>query len=940
MTINSNKYFIIFALLTGVSIVAFANSYLNMLRLNTLTARANTIHNTYQNLSKEIYKAAIINPKLLSVKNTRDVQIFYTDSLKILEQLALLQSTVNDAANVDLTRQLNIKIKEEISWILSGNVPDSILLNQSTPHLASFYQIDSLLVAGIKHTSNLQVKCLQQLDKNLSRLLLWIIILILLLFLTTVGLFTQQQKRRKKERELIKSEKRFKALIENNHDIATLYDESLRLIYRSPSSTRLTGWTDADMKDIDGITKIHTDDRENMQQIIAASIANPGKAFPYLFRYLHKNGNYIWLEGTATKLVKKDDIYGLVFNSRDVTERVALEQLLKKANTLARIGSWEVDMLKQTVYWSDITREIHETENNYQPDLATGINFYKQGSSRDLITKKVNEAIESGKLWDEELLIVTGKNNERWIRTIGEAEFVNGQCKRLYGSFQDIDQRRKAEERIIESEKKFRSLIENSAEGITLTDAFSNVTYRSPGSYKITGNLPTDQAINLTHPDDLPAIKNTLAEILQSPGIPTPFQGRFLHQSGNYIWLEGTFTNLLDMDGVNAIVTNYRDITKRKELEEQLYKSNVLARIGSWEINMVKATVYLSDIAREIHETEIDFDPGLTAGINFYKAGYSRNTITQKIDDAVEFAKPWDEELQIVTAKNNERWVRSIGEARFVNGICVKLYGSLQDIDVRKKAEQKIKDINVELEEKVLQRTKELQEANSQMEAFSYSISHDLRAPLRAIIGYTSMLEEDYAERLDQEARRITTVIKNNTLKMSNLIDDLLNFSRMGRQQLIKTHVNSSQLVSEIVADMENGNGYHPVEWMIAALPFINADPKTLKQVWINLISNAVKYSGKNPYPKIEIGTFHKDGQVVFFVKDNGVGFDENYKDKLFKVFQRLHSAEEFEGTGVGLAIVEKIVSRHGGKVWAEGILNKGASFYFSLPASEMAIAT
>ena len=182
MTINSNKYFIIFALLIGVSIVAFANSYLNMLRLNTLTARANTIHNTYQNLSKEIYKAAIINPKLLSVKNTRDVQIFYTDSLKILEQLALLQSSVNDAANVDLTRQLNIKIKEEISWILSGNVPDSILLNQSTPHLASFYQIDSLLVAGIKHTSNLQVKCLQQLDKNLSRLLLWIIILILLLF--------------------------------------------------------------------------------------------------------------------------------------------------------------------------------------------------------------------------------------------------------------------------------------------------------------------------------------------------------------------------------------------------------------------------------------------------------------------------------------------------------------------------------------------------------------------------------------------------------------------------------------------------------------------------------------------------------------------------------------------------------------------------------------
>lgn len=224
----------------------------------------------------------------------------------------------------------------------------------------------------------------------------------------------------------------------------------------------------------------------------------------------------------------------------------------------------------------------------------------------------------------------------------------------------------------------------------------------------------------------------------------------------------------------------------------------------------------------------------------------------------------------------------------------------------------------------------ELKKSNSELEAFTYSVSHDLRAPLRGIIGFTAILEEDYASQLDEAARRITGVIKSNTLRMGQLIDDLLAFSRMGRKELQKVKVDMDVLVSEVIREMEITG--HSVNWHIEHLPQVQADLATIRQVWANLLGNAVKYSAQKPDPQITIGTYSQPGYQVFFVKDNGVGFDNKYKDKLFRVFQRLHTEEEFQGTGVGLALVEKIVTRHGGAVWAEGFITRGATFFFSLP--------
>ncbi|HZE84710.1 MAG TPA: ATP-binding protein [Puia sp.] len=243
-----------------------------------------------------------------------------------------------------------------------------------------------------------------------------------------------------------------------------------------------------------------------------------------------------------------------------------------------------------------------------------------------------------------------------------------------------------------------------------------------------------------------------------------------------------------------------------------------------------------------------------------------------------------------------------------------------------------LNEFNQNLEQKVRNRTAELEIANSELEAFSYSISHDLRAPLRAIIGFVTILEEDYSGKLDHEAQRITGIIKNNTLKMGHLIDDLLTFSRMGRKDIEKTNIPSAAMIHEVIQEIAPKNKNGRIGWVVGEIPDVKGDINAIRQVWVNLVSNAIKYSANKEDPQIEIGSFNRERQTVFFVKDNGVGFDEKYKHKLFKVFQRLHSPDEFEGTGVGLAIVEKIVSKHGGKVWVEAALNEGACFYFSLP--------
>jgi PAS domain S-box-containing protein len=250
----------------------------------------------------------------------------------------------------------------------------------------------------------------------------------------------------------------------------------------------------------------------------------------------------------------------------------------------------------------------------------------------------------------------------------------------------------------------------------------------------------------------------------------------------------------------------------------------------------------------------------------------------------------------------------------------------------RKHAEQAILEVNAQLEQRVRARTAELEAANKELESFSYSVSHDLRAPLRHVQGYAEMLATAAAGQLSDKAQRYLQTISDASAEMGHLIDDLLAFSRMGRVEMSKSSVSLDQLVQETIRDLKITTQGRNIAWDVAPLPQVTGDPSMLKQVFVNLIGNAVKYTRKRDLAEIQIGyAGEEEGQAVFFVRDNGAGFDMKYVHKLFGVFQRLHRADEFEGTGIGLAIVRRTVARHGGRTWAEGKVDEGAAFYFTL---------
>ena len=372
-----------------------------------------------------------------------------------------------------------------------------------------------------------------------------------------------------------------------------------------------------------------------------------------------------------------------------------------------------------------------------------------------------------------------------------------------------------------------------------------------------------------------------------------------------------------------------------RESEERLNFALRKSRTGGWELDLegrsIKRTMehdrifgYKSLLPQWTYDMFLE-----------HVLPEDRPEVDRRFRKAIKTKREWSFECRIRRVDGEERWVWGVCEyQRDGAGQKESMAGIIQDITDRKRAEEEILELNASLEERVRERTSQLAAANKELEAFSYSVSHDLRAPLRAVDGFSRMVLEDYSERLDAEGQRMLGVIRSESQRMGRLIDDLLAFSRLGRQEMELLPIDMREMARAVfneLAALEPSE--RKLKLDLRPLPTVRGTQMMIRQVWVNLIGNAIKFTKGRETGEIEIGArTGEDGVPVFYIKDNGAGFDMRFADKLFGVFQRLHSAEEFPGTGVGLALVQRIVQRHGGRVWAEGEVDHGATFYFTIP--------
>jgi PAS domain S-box-containing protein len=653
------------------------------------------------------------------------------------------------------------------------------------------------------------------------------------------------------------------------------------------------------------------------------------KVYSFENRYLTKSGDVL---NIAWRSTMRMDGKHLLAIGRDITEELKLQQLLYRTNLLSKIVSWEINLQTRSIYVSDVIYEVfgYTQEDFKLSTIEALVEVYQDGEHRKRAFFYTNRAIETGENWDSEFIILLPNGTERWVRVIGETDFADGKCERIYGSVQDINDKKINELALQEVIYQKNEILETTGDTFIMLNQEWVVTYWNAQAYKLTG-ISKEQIVGQIIWDIFVGSKETEIytnlEHSRKNMVPVTFES-FYEPINKWVEIRSFPTD--DIMSVYA-----RDITEQKIAHQRIKEERNLLRTL---IDNLPETVYFKDTkARKLISNRVDY---------LFLGAKSEQEVLGKTDlelfDNGLGKIGYDHDLHILqtgeslfnygqlhqTAGKPDLWLESTKvPVKNEKDEIIGVLGIGRDITIQKQQELELKKLNLELEEYI----KQLEVSNTELEQFAYVASHDLQEPLRMITNFLSQIEYKYEAILDERGKQYIWYAIDGAKRMRQIILDLLDFSRVGRIEEKKQLVDVNEVLNHTLSVLHHEIIHNEAKILHGPMPVIFSSKLRIEQVFQNLISNALKYRRPDINPVIEIGVNETLTHWIFSVKDNGIGIEEEYFQTIFVIFQRLHTREEYPGTGIGLAIVKKIIEMLGGKVWVESLEHQGSTFYFSI---------